>query len=251
MDVSEPRAWRPRWTGYHCVWAFQAAHVALVLLFVFVVLLGAQPCGRLRRTRRLVKHTVQVLVKVSRHRLLLPRRHRATPPPVQVIRVDVLPNLANAGRLLAATGRSGHAQELDELSQKRACDHTSSCREPWRRQHLELSRHAWCSAQRRPSRCRLDPAGPAPTAGDRRHGMCEWCGKWRFPKRKTVSRCTGSVAKGKARVPLMRYFGNKRWRSNAARNSPSVRRMKAVVTSECKPRRPCTDSSAQPLAGPR
>ena len=38
-------------------------------------------CGRLRRTRRLVKHTAQMLVKVPRYRLqLLRRRRRAALP---------------------------------------------------------------------------------------------------------------------------------------------------------------------------
>ena len=41
-----------------------------------------------------------------------------------------------------------------------------------------------------------------------------------MPEKARVSRCTGSVAKGNSRVgmPSMRYFGNSRWRSNAARN---------------------------------
>ena len=48
-------------------------------------------------------------------------------------------------------------------------------------------------------------------------------------------------------MPLMKYFGNSRWRSRATRNSPSVRMIEAVVTSKCKPRRSWTASEAQPL----
>ena len=71
-----------------------------------------------------------------------------------------------------------------------------------------------------------------------------------MPEKVKVSSCTGSVAKGNSRVgmPSMRYFGNSRWRSNATRNSPSVKMMTAEVTSKCKPRRSWTDSSAQPMA---
>ena len=47
VDVSEPVAWRPRWTVSHFLSAFQATHVARVLLF-FVVLVGGQPCGSLK-----------------------------------------------------------------------------------------------------------------------------------------------------------------------------------------------------------
>ena len=158
-------------------------------------LIGAQPCGRLRRSRRL-GNTAQVLVKgfapqtssssnvgvallhpgtgggrleglspsapLEQHRGR-PQRRWARPRPCHPSRRP-----KTAGRLLAAAGRS--QGPVDEKLTERPCYHTSSCREQWRRQHPAESSHAECSAQRRPWPLQTGSRG----SSTHRWRSCEW-----------------------------------------------------------------------------
>ena len=155
------------WTP--CVWAFQATHVALVL--VSIVRIGPQPCGLFRRSRRL-GNTAQVLVKISRRRLhLLQRRCCAAPlwywrPPLgrlspsapsnsiaaspemmgaassMSIRVDVLPELEN--RDSASCCHWAEPKTCRRTLTNTPCYKTSSG-EQQTRQHPAESSHAQCS----------------------------------------------------------------------------------------------------------
>ena len=127
----------------------------------------------------------QVLVKVSRHKLHLHpgtrgRRLEGLSPSAPSNSIAAGPEMMGAASSMSSESTScpssqprfafllplGGTKDLSTNSDReRPCYHTSSCREQWRRQHPAESSHAQCSAQRRPGRCRPDPAGPARTAG--------------------------------------------------------------------------------------
>ena len=157
-NVSEPVAWRPRWTVSHCLWAFQATHVDASCELAAWWSTLRRSSSRFRATDFFCHNVGVVLLH----------------PGAGGHRLEALSMSAPWNSVAASPEIMGVTSSMSSVST--SCP-TSPTRVPF---FLPLGGVALpknlteCSAQRRPGRCRPDPAGPASTAGHRHHGMCEW-----------------------------------------------------------------------------